>query len=95
MTVQVRQSKTIPWQDYPVAEEPDLEIMSMDVGCSQFHIMLRHMQRDHGMISDNEMALAERVMNGRLAYLPDQHRVRYNPMTGHFDKRGLVIRKDD
>lgn len=52
------------------------------------------MQRDHGMISDNEMAIAERVMSGQLAYLPEERRVRYNPMTGHFDKRGLVIRKD-
>lgn len=87
-------SRTLDFREKPVFTEPDLEIMSTDVGCSQFHIMLRHMQRDHGMISDREMAIAERVMGGALACVNPDRRVRYNPFTGHFDKKGLRISKD-
>jgi hypothetical protein len=87
-----KQSRTIDFRDKPVFEQPDLEIMSMDVGCSQFHLMLRHMQRDHGVISDAEMALAEQVMAGTLRCTGiNYHAPRYNPFTGEFKMDGLEL----
>jgi hypothetical protein len=75
--------------NFPVFEKPDLDVFCTDVGSSQFHVMLRRMQRDHGMISDGEMAVAERAMAGALVCV--QQRVMFNPFTGEFRREGLNL----
>lgn len=79
--------------NYPVFEKPELEQFTFDVGCSQFHIMLRQMQRDMGMISDHEMGIAEHVMSGSLACVNDANQTLFNPLTGEVDKRLLRERQ--
>lgn len=80
-------SRLLNLENYPVFEKPDLDVFSMDPGSSQFHIMLRQMQRDHGMISDAEMALAERIAGPHAKNA--QQRILFNPFTGTFRKEGL------
>lgn len=72
---------------YQVFEQPELELFSYDPGSSRFHLMLRQMQRDEGIISDKEMAIAERVVSGTIACSP--HKIRYNPFTGAYNEEGL------
>jgi hypothetical protein len=80
----MKAARTLQVGDYPVFEQLDLDIFSMDVGSSQFHMMLRQMQRDHGTISDKEMALAERIIGVRKPQ--ESQRVKFNPFTGIYRK---------
>ncbi len=68
--------KTLPLDD----KEPSPEAALLSPEMAQYHLWLAQAQRDHGRISDKEMAKVEGV-----ASIPaTRSRMLWNPFTGQF-----------
>jgi hypothetical protein len=76
-------SRLLKHSNYPVHER--LEGICMDPSNAQFHLWLRQMQRDHGVISDKEMAIAESVA----APMAQRSRTIFNPFTGEIRRENI------
>lgn len=58
---------------------------------AQYHLWLAQIQRDHGNLSDREMANFELKAQGQAR----KARLLFNPFTGEMKRENISLRKDD